>query len=355
MLKIKKVCVLLVCSLFLTACSSETPAFSEIPAPSAANYKTTVVERGSFQLSQKSGGSFVYPVTYTVSCEYEHAILKEAIGIHRGSDVKKGDVLATFTFDVSKAELEKMELIYQQTLNAVEEKKRQYRQEIQRYAADGTDEIADHISALQKEQAENELGLYELSSAQELEQSKKELENYKALFSEKTLIAPCDGTVSSVTALVPGKEIPNGTAVCTIYSPDTVYFKLSSASKDFLKLAALQLPVTITSGKWSSTGEIASTPTGIDEVLDNQDIYISIDHPQDIPQIGSPGTECVVLKLEDMLLLPRNAIHTDASVDYVFILEDGVSQKRNILCGPENNDKICILDGLAEGQQIILN
>ena len=122
-----------------------------------------------------------------------------------------------------------------------------------------------------------------------------------------------------------------------------------------MKLAALQLPVTITSGKWSSTGEIASTPTGIDEVLDNQDIYISIDHPQDIPQIGSPGAECVVLKLEDMLLLPRNAIHTDASVDYVFILEDGVSQKRNILCGPENNDKICILDGLAEGQQIILN
>jgi len=354
MSRIKAVLSVLIAAVALSACAATPAETQSLPTPAAVNYKTTQVQRGTFELTQKSGGSFEYPVTNSLSYEYDGAILKEEIPVHRGSEVKKGDVLATFTFDVSNAELEKKELSYREVVSDAAQKRKEYLDRINSYSAT-PDTTAGKIAALQKEQAENELKLFEITSAQELEESQKELEEYRSLFSGKTLIAPCDGVVFSVASVLAGHEVAKGTALVTLYSPDTVYLKLSSPTKDMIQMASLGAAATVTSGKWSSSGKIVSTPAGIDEQTDNQDIYISIDNPQKIPQAGSPSAECVALRLDDMLLLDRHALHTDSAIKYVLILENGVTLKRNVLCGPENNEVVCILDGLSEGQQVILN
>lgn len=355
MSKIKAVCVFLLCVLFLTSCSPAKNDVQDLPVPSAVNYKTTVVKRGKFKLTEKSGGSFVYPVTYSLSCEYDHAVLKEEIAVHHGTAVKKGDVLATFTFDVSRAELEKLELAYREAVSMAEKENERYQSLIESYASQISEDPQGKIAALQKEQTENQWKLSQLNSSYQIEKAKSELENYREMFSEKSLIAPCDGIVSSVAALKVNREIEKNTNIVTLYAQDSVYFKVSSPTKDMLQIASLNLPVVITSGTWSSSGHIAATPTGIENVLDNQNLYIQIDHPQGIPLNGSPAVECTALELKNMLLLDRSAVRSDASLDYVLILENGASLKRNVLCGPANNDVICILDGLSEGQQVILN
>lgn len=355
MSKIKAVCAVVLCILSFGSCTPAKTDSQDIPVPSAANYKTTVVERGTFRLMQKKGGVFVYPVTYSLACEYDHAILKEEIAVHRGAEVKKGDILATFTFDVSQAELEKMELAYREAISSAEEQNKRYQSLVESYEAKISEEPEGKIAALQKERTENEWKLFQLNFNRQIEEAKSELESYRALFSEKSLVAPCDGIISSVAMLKVNREVEKNTGIITLYSQDPVYFKVTSPTKDMLQLASLNLPVMITSGTWSSSGSIAATPAGIEAVLDNQDIYIRIDHPQGIPQNGSPAAECAALELENMLLLNRSAVRSDASVDYVLILENGVSLKRNVLCGPENSDVVCILDGLSEGQQVILN
>lgn len=356
MSKIKSICGIILCSLLLFGCSSEEPenVSQELQTPSAVNYQTTTAEYGTFQITQKNGGTLVYPVTQSVSCEYDHAVLKEKITVKRGDEVKEGDVIATFTFDVSQAELEELELAYRDAVNSFESKQKEYQTKIAGYdtTADGID---GQIAALQKKQTENELELYKITAEQNLEELKKSLEEYRLLFSEQVVTAPCDGIVSSVASLTVGHAVSKGTDIVEIYSPDTVYFKLKSPSKSFLQLAAPCLSVTITFRNGSCTGHIASTPTGIDAVIDNRDIYISIDRPQDITQDNSLSTECVTLELQDVLLLDRTAVRHDDDIDYVYILEDGTSLKRNVLCGPENSDVVCILDGLSEGQQVILN
>ena len=355
MSRIKAIFASLLCLLLFASCSAADTDSPELPAPSAANYKMTTVKRGTFQLVQKSGGSFVYPVTYSLFCEDDHAVLKEEITVRRGTAVKKGDILATFTFNVSQAELDKKELAYREAVSSAEEQNKRYQSLIESYAEKISEEPDGKIAALQKEQTENEWKLVQLDSNRKIENARTELENYRALFSEKKLIAPCDGIISSVASLSANREVAKNTCVITLYSQDAVYFKISSPTSDMLQLASLNLPVKITSGQWSSSGSIAATPCGIDAVLDDQSIYIRINHPQNIPQNGAPAAECTVLELENMLLLDRTAIRSDASVDYVLISENGVSLKRNVLCGPKNNDVVCILDGLSEGQQVILN
>ena len=56
-----------------------------------------------------------------------------------------------------------------------------------------------------------------------------------------------------------------------------------------------------------------------------------------------------------MIVLPLRAVHDRDIQPYVNILENGTAVKRYVLCGPSNTTVICILDGLEEGLQVILN
>ena len=58
--------------------------------------------------------------------------------------------------------------------------------------------------------------------------------------------------------------------------------------------------------------------------------------------------------LEGTLLVERNAVYTSKGKKYVLLVEDGVTKKRFVTVGPGSNSTICILDGISEGDSVVI-
>ena len=59
--------------------------------------------------------------------------------------------------------------------------------------------------------------------------------------------------------------------------------------------------------------------------------------------------------VKQVVMVDRSAVHKDDNGSYVYILNDGILQKRYVLCGLSNVDHVWIIDGLTEGQTLVLN
>ena len=60
-------------------------------------------------------------------------------------------------------------------------------------------------------------------------------------------------------------------------------------------------------------------------------------------------------EVKNVLLVDREALQKDGGKTFVYVLEDGVIHKRFISVGLSSKTSAWILDGLSEGQDLILD
>lgn len=359
MLRNKLLALFLLCTLLLTACAQQQPATAPteyFPSKAEITYKTTAVTRGPFSLTVQCNGNFTYPLSRQLTSEYANAILTESIIFPEGAEFKKGDIIATFTFNVSQAELDRLELEYYQSNLSVANQIQTYENRISQYtqaaAAGGID---GQIAALQLERTRNELKLYKERSYATLVKQSEELEAYRDLFTPKTLVAPEDGTVINAVSINAGTTLQKGSLILTYTTGNPRLLLLNNPSQEFQLLATPGMKVTISRGSQEIAGFISASPTGIADTLNNMYIYVDSPAMAELEPRSYYKVQCTVLQLSDMLLLDASAVHYDENAAYVMLLEDGNAVKREILCGLEDDGLICVLDGLEEGQLVITN
>lgn len=355
-----KLLAALLCALMLTGCTQTpvptAPPAELLPTKPAVNYKTTPVVRGSFELSARCNANFYYPETKTLLCEYNNAILTESVVFSERAEFSKGDVIASFRFDASPAELERMELEHYSSSKSVADQIEAYEQRIEQYtkaaAAGGID---GQIAQLQLEKAQNELTIYKEKSYVTLAQQAEALEEYRALFEPKTLIAPEDGMVLNSVSYDEDTVLNKNAVVITYTTGTPKLLKLNSPGRELSLLATPGMKVSISRGNQDISGTIVASPVGISDTLDNSSIYVDSPMLSDLEYRSYFVVECTLLSLEDMLLVDEDAIYSNGTSTYVMLLENGNAIKREVLCGLADGGMICILDGLEEGQQVILN
>jgi len=54
----------------------------------------------------------------------------------------------------------------------------------------------------------------------------------------------------------------------------------------------------------------------------------------------------------DALLIPGNALYSDATGDYVYLMEEGVRVRRDVKTGVETKWLVQILEGIEEGDVV---
>lgn len=356
MWRAKQLLALALCAFLLSGCAQEAPAetveFITVPEK---EYKTTTVVRGPIDITLEENASLVYVHTKTLEYEYDDAILKESVSFAEGDVIKKGDVLATFTFEVSDAELQRMELDYIEDCATAEDKIASYESRIAQYAAAAAaGGIEGRIAALQKEKAENELIIYRETTYRQLLQQLNELEAYREKFTEKTLVAPEDGVVTGKVSVTAETVCSKGAHFLTYAPEDTVYLRLESAQEAFLLMATPGMTVTVSRGTQETEGTIVASPTGIDDNLDNNYIYIQAPNLSELGSRSYYNIDFTILSLDNMLLLDERALRSDENGYYVMVLQDGVAVRQEVIWALEGADMVCILDGLTEGQQVII-
>lgn len=360
MWRAKKVFARMLCALLFllfAGCTQEVPletvSFISVPEK---EYKTTTVVKGTIDVTLDAQAFYVYPDTKTLKFEYDNAILKESVSFPEGYAFKKGDILATFTFETSESELQRMELDYIEACGAAEDRIASYESRIAQYAAAAAvGGINGQIAALQKEQAENELAIYRQSSHKQLLQMWNELEDYRLRFEEQVLVAPEDGIVTEKVELKADTVCSENGAFLTYTTSDRFLLRLDSVEEEFLLMATPGMKVTISRSSEVIEGTIVASPTGIDADLDNRYIYV------DSPELTAMGLKSyytvsfTLLSLDNMLLLESKAVQTDENGNqYVMVLHDGVAVKQEVTCIIQNKDVVCVLDGLSEGQQVVI-
>ena len=357
-----KLMAALLCVLLLTGCSlqpqSTTPTdpVEILPTKPAATYKTATVMQTSFDFTVNCNANFVYPNATNLLCEYDNAIVVEAAVFPERGTFSKGDVIATFRFDASPAELERLELEHYKSSSSVADQIATYEQRIEQYtqaaAAGGID---GQIAQKQLEKARNDLASYKEKSYATLAKQAEELEAYRELFEEKTLVAPEDGMVLEAFSIEAGTVLKKGAKLFTYTTGTPVLLRLNSPGKEFMLLATPGMPVLISRGNQEIQGTIVASPTGIADQLNNQ--YVYVDSPQliDLEYRSYYKVSATILTLKDILVVKDDAIYYDENSTYVMLLENGAVIRREVMCGLSDNGYICILDGLEQGQQVILN
>lgn len=346
---ISKVFVLVLAAFFLFACTAkvEEEGSGEV-ARGAAPVKVTDVKRQ--QISEKIyyTGLIEARERIIITPEVSGKIAK--INVEEGDRVRKGDVLAeldTRTVGLQLQQAEAGMAVAQANYNDAQRN------------MERMERLRDE-NAVSEQQYEKVKLAFESAEAQ-LKQSKAALDLAEHSLDVSIMTAPFSGVIASKNAEVgdiinPMMGGSNSMAggVLTLVDFSAVKINIQVSLEDVVRIKKGQkasLTVTTFSDKVfpgkvtvvNMAADPASKKFGVEVQLPNPDLLLR-------PNIFGE----VVLEVsthEDALVIPQNSVVEDS---YVFVAEDGRAVKKKIVIGLQNTTLLEVLQGLDEGESVIV-
>lgn len=216
-------------------------------------------------------------------------------------------------------------------------------------------------SVVEKEEKLSDL----LAGATELEIKNKELivqQKYNSLaeanqdWLDYQIRAPFDGIVAALDVAV-GDSVGSSDIIASIITNQ----KIAEVTLNEIDAAQVAVGQKVTLEfdaipDLSVTGEIVEVDTlgTVDQGVVSYDIKIGFDIQDDRVKPGmSTSANIVTQSKQDVLLVPITAVKTANNGSYVEILTNGQPQKQTVITGANDDTMIEIIEGLAEGDEII--
>ena len=367
MSKIKKGLLSVVClclsAAVLTACGlAEEPAVLDqevLQSTQQAKYRTVQVELGTYERTTTGNATILYPVKAELTWEKADTFFVESLVTNR-QQVKKGDILMQFRITVDPVERETLKLELQRKEETLKEEKKARLAQIEnaKTAAEITDETPyqKELAELkvQKLQADYDLFLYQ--SQYEIGRLEEKLAALRETEEENVLTAPFDGVVESFEILQEGERIETGKVLVTLYSEDTFLLQ----ARNIPVQLRYNMDVTVESrglgASTTSIGKVVASPNILPASLSQDAVLIALDEGAEKKNYeGNILLSACFESLENMLLVKKGAIKSEDGLHYVNILDENGVHKRFVVTGKNNGNELCILDGLSEGQTLILD
>jgi RND family efflux transporter MFP subunit len=308
--------------------AAKTAVVAEIASSDVA-VKVSPVQKESIALDFSANGNFAPAQQMNFASENSGRVTR--VLVDEGSYVRKGQTLAIIKTDVLNIDLETAQAGYQ---NALRDK--------QRY-----------------ENAFQTGGV----TQQQLDQAKLALENAQARVGQARIRVSDANIRSSINGIVNKRYIEPGAVV----SPGTQLFELVDVSKLKLKITVNESQVASlqTGNKVDIQASVfpdlafTGTVTFIAPMADN-----SLNFPVEIEIASNPGNKLkagmygtAIFKSGNttpVITIPRTAFIGSVSGNQVFVVENGnTARTRKVVSGRVMGDKVEILQGLNEGENII--
>ena len=211
--------------------------------------------------------------------------------------------------------------------------------------------IQAEATALTSFQKEN-LSASERLNLMSYEKAQKDYEAAK-----QGVFADFDGIVSELTVME-GMPIGENQQLMTIASTDKVKVTISLGKFDLAKLregqtAEITIFDNVYTGKVSKIDKMATASSnGFYQV----GAEVVIDNPDDKIILGLDAkVKILVDSAEDVLLIPVEAMNADKQGDFVYVMEDGVAVRRDVVSGISSTEFIEIKEGITENDKIIVS
>lgn len=312
------------CSLFP---EEEEVLAPPLVAPDAVTYSTTTAERSSIVDSVVMTGTFVSSESYELSFEKRAGYISE-IAVDAGDTVTKGQMLARLDTDSLEKSIARQELVVEKAAISL------------RTAKASENATADSIRL-----AEIDYQLQKLT-----------LDEYKDELEKQTIYAPADGVVSYLAKTGVGEYVAARSTFIRLVDPDSLQIECTG---DEINQFELGQEVIVSMEKKEYTGKIVVTPSSMPyEMQESGKSYLRIAMVDELPAGNYLGTTVTVTLIkqqkDDVIVIPRNVVSTYSGESYVQVLEDGVKKERAIEIGIKNTTQIEVLNGLEEGEEVII-
>lgn len=178
----------------------------------------------------------------------------------------------------------------------------------------------------------------------------------RARLEDRMIRAPFSGRVGLRNVSL-GSLVSPGEVITTLDDLSSV--KLDFAVPEvFLSVLEPGLPVTATSSAYPDetfAGRVASVGTRIDPATRSVTIRAVIRNPENRLRPGLFMTVKVVRSEREALMVPERAIVPESARHYVFVADEGVARKREVLVGRRRPGEVEILEGLSTGDLVIVD
>ncbi|ETI69472.1 efflux RND transporter periplasmic adaptor subunit [Neobacillus vireti] len=291
--------------------------------------------------------------------------LKELL-VEEGQTVKKGTVLAKLQNPQLELEIEQNEIAIESAnlkINQIDKKIKQLKDKEKDLADQvGKDEakkqLAPELEQLEMEKKLANLDLKQTGLQKDLIAKRQAELEIKSTIDGVILTAKKPDSVSSTGAMADpilhiGK-LEGMTASGLLSEYDTL--KVNSGQKVILKSDAVQ------GQEWQGEiTKIAILPEQSQAGM--QSGSQAVQYPFAVKISGDtktlkPGFQ-VIMEIEtdkkSAMVLPLDAVHDDGDKPYVFIVKDGKAQKQKVKTGITSGEKIEILEGVSQGDKVIVN
>lgn len=357
-----KLCLLLCLCLMVSSAAAESASLisDEMIQTETVNYsKTAVVESKEYARTFNASASEYYPYTYTLTAEIDNAsFLKYHVA--RSQQVKEGDILATFTLDVDEAATTSARLSLERARSSYETGREQREEEIQELLKEQSairDSYEWELMTLRIKRAQIAFDQYCYQQECHIESLAEDLAEREAANSNCYLYAPCDGVVTAVTYKREGEKVYANEGLITLYREDGMLLRISNDQLNF----RYGMPVTVTTGPKNDQKVLQGRVVAADNMLsDNRRLghaFIEMEpfDGDEMPRLTRLTVSGVSEKLSNVMVIPRRAVTMDGGKYYVSCLVGGSLQKRYINVGLMNMSDVWVLQGLEEGDTVIID
>jgi HlyD family secretion protein len=356
---------------------------------SGSRLQIATVERGAFVRDIAADGRVVAAVSPTLYARANGAVVLQ---VHAGDKVKKNQVLAVISspeltnkLAQEESNADAMQVAYQQakidanqqraklqeTFENAKIDEQSAKRDLARYqkafdkGAVSKLEVDRHNDALEKAQiqlkhAQDNLGMDDSSLALEIQAKKLAYERQKLMVAdlkrqveELNVRSPVDGQVGQLF-IAQTATVPKDSKLLTVVDLSALEVQVN-VPESFARDLAPGMPAVISgNGKdWKGAVSAISPEVVNGEVVAR--VRFEGKKPEQLRQNQRLSVRIVMDKRDNVLTVARGSFVDESGGRYAYVVRDGIATKTPVTLGPSSIDKDEILQGLKEGDKIVIS
>ncbi len=297
--------------------------------------------------------SFVF--SKTVSTGSEDCVISE-LRASRNQHVRKGDVLAVLRGTGSESDVKELRLQIEYYKASCDETEEKMAALVEAAASESAENSFDEeITQLKVKKAQAAYDAYVLKAEYELKNMTAQLEEKEAELKDTYLYSPIDGVVKSVASgYKAGDLIKANTPLYVISYDGAVLYYAASTGGTFAYNREVTMKVGRGEKQLTVKGRVVSSPEVMPDGVYLGGVYVEA-NPEDLKygaDHASMSVEYTMMK--DALIVDKSAVETEEGVAYVLLLDGSKVKKRRIIRGPGTGVEVSVVQGLSEGDVLIL-
>ena len=356
---------------------------------SASRLQIATVERGDFVRDIAADGRVVAAVSPTLYARAGGAVV---LKVHAGDKVAKDQVLAVIASPELTNKLaqeqnneDAMQVAYEQAkIDANQQRSKlqeafenakidaqsakrdlaRYQEAYQKGAVSKLD-VDRHQDALEKAQiqmqhAQDNLGMDDSSLTLEIKAKKLAYDRQKLLVAdvqrqvdELNVRSPVSGQVGQLF-IAQTATVPKDAKLLTVVDLSALEVQVN-VPESFARDLAAGMPAAISGNgnDWKGAVSAISPEVVNGEVVAR--VRFEGDKPKDLRQNQRLSVRIMLDKRDNVLTVARGSFVDESGCRYAYVVRDGIAYKTPVTLGPSSIDKVEILQGLKEGEKVVIS